>query len=172
MYQRRVDFNYGLELGLVWVELLCTDETAQDGAGLPSRLGIDALSTFQSYNFWLVLASAVLAKSPGAQRIQENSLQIREGREQGARSRPRMFGRPFVKRFALCYRSVVLSVRLSVCNVRALWPNGWTDQDDTWHSGRPRPWPHCVRWGPSSPSPKGAQLPQFSAHISCGQMTS
>ena len=24
--------------------------------------------------------------------------------------------------------------------------------------------------GPSSPSPKGAQLSQFSAHISCGQM--
>jgi len=63
------------------------------------------------------------------------------------------FGRPFVKRFALCYRTVVLSV----CDVRALWPNGWTDQDETWHAGRPRPWPHCIRWGPSSPTPKGAQ---------------
>ena len=31
---------------------------------------------------------------------------------------------------------------LSVCNVRAMWPNGWTDQDETWHIGRPRPWPH------------------------------
>jgi len=31
-----------------------------------------------------------------------------------------IFGRPFVKRFALCYQSVVLFV----CNVRALWPNG------------------------------------------------
>ena len=20
-----------------------------------------------------------------------------------------------------------------VCDVRALWPNGWTDQDETWH---------------------------------------
>jgi len=48
-----------------------------------------------------------------------------------------------------------LSVHLSVCDVRALWPNGWTDQDETWHAGRPRPWPHCVRWGPSSPIPKG-----------------
>jgi len=48
-----------------------------------------------------------------------------------------VFGRPFVKRFALCYRS---------CDVPALWPNGWTDQDETWHAGRPRPWPHCVRW--------------------------
>ena len=52
----------------------------------------------------------------------------------------------------------VLSVCLSVCNVRALWPNGWTDQDETWHAGRPGPWPHCVRWGPSSHS-KGAQPP-------------
>jgi len=30
---------------------------------------------------------------------------------------------------------------LSVCNVSVLWPNGWTDQDETWHAGRPRPWP-------------------------------
>jgi len=59
-----------------------------------------------------------------------------------------------------------------VCNVRSLWPNGWTDQDETCHAGRPRPWPHCVRWGPSYPSSKGAQpsSPQFSAHICCGQM--
>jgi len=76
----------------------------------------------------------------------------------------------------LCYAigplSVCLSVLscLSVCDVRALWPNGWTEQDETWHAGRPRPWPHCVRWGPSSPSPKGAFTPQFSPHISCGQM--
>jgi len=42
-----------------------------------------------------------------------------------------------------------------VCDVRAQCPNGCTDQDETWHAGRPRPWPHCVRWGPRSPSPKG-----------------
>ena len=48
---------------------------------------------------------------------------------------------------------------LSVCDVRALWPNAWTDQDETWHAGKPRPSPHCVRWGPSSPSAKGAQPP-------------
>jgi len=68
----------------------------------------------------------------------------------------------------------MLSVRcLSVCNVRALWPNGWTDQDETWHAGRPQPWPYCVEWGPSYPFPKGAQPPpQFSAHICCGQMAS
>jgi len=60
-------------------------------------------------------------------------------------------GRPFVKWFALCYRTVVLSVCLSVCNVGVLWPNGWMDQDETWRGGRPRLRPHCVRWRPSSP---------------------
>jgi len=55
----------------------------------------------------------------------------------------------------------VLSV-LSVCDVGV-------NQDETWHAGRPRPWPHCVRWGPSCPSPKGAQ-PPILAHISCDQM--
>jgi len=35
--------------------------------------------------------------------------------------------------------------------------------------GRSRPWPHCVRWGSSYPSPKG-HSPQFSAHICRGQM--
>jgi len=65
--------------------------------------------------------------------------------------------------------SVRCPVCLPVCDVRALWPNGWTDQHETWHTGRPRPWPHCVRWGPSSPPPMG-HSPQFSAHVSCGQM--
>jgi len=59
-------------------------------------------------------------------------------------------------------RCPVLSV-CPVCDVGKLWPNGWMDQDATWQAGRPRPWPHCVRWERSSPSP------QFSAHISCGQ---
>jgi len=54
-----------------------------------------------------------------------------------------------VRPFALWYRSVVCLTCLSVCNVRALWPNGWTDQDETWHADRPRPQPHCVKWGPS-----------------------
>jgi len=42
-----------------------------------------------------------------------------------------------------------------------LWPNGWIDQDATRYGGRPRPRPHCVRWGPpSSPPPwKGEQQP-------------
>ena len=85
-----------------------------------------------------------------------------------------VFGRPFVKRFALCYQTAVCLSVLSVltaCNVRALWPNGWTDQDETWRAGRPRPWPHCVRWGTNSPSLKRRWIPQFSAHVYCGQMT-
>ena len=34
----------------------------------------------------------------------------------------------YKQRFALCYRTVVLSVS----NVGVLWPNGWMDQDATW----------------------------------------
>ena len=30
-----------------------------------------------------------------------------------------------------------------------LWPNGWMDQDGTWHGGRPQPRGLCVRLGPS-----------------------
>ena len=78
-----------------------------------------------------------------------------------------VFGRPFVKRFTLCYKtavclsvlsvglSVCLSLCQSVCDYGALWSNGWMDQRETWQAGRPRHWPHSVRWGPSSPSPKG-----------------
>jgi len=80
------------------------------------------------------------------------------------------FGQTFVKRFALCYLTVACLSVVSVCplclsvicNVGVLWPNGWMDQGETWHGGRPRPWPHCVTWGPSFPSLKGAQLsPNF-----------
>jgi len=48
-----------------------------------------------------------------------------------------VFGRPFVKRFALYYRTVVclscfcLCV-LSVFDVGVLWPSEWMDQDATW----------------------------------------
>jgi len=53
---------------------------------------------------------------------------------------------------------------LSVCDVVALWSNGWTDQDETWRAGRLRPRTYYVRWGPISPTAS-----QFSAHICCGQ---
>ena len=77
----------------------------------------------------------------------------------------------FVKRFALALSDRRLSVlSCPVCDVRALWPNGWTDQGETWLAGRPRSRPHWVRRGPSSSSSKGAQpLPQYSAHVRCGQ---
>ena len=40
-----------------------------------------------------------------------------------------------------------------------------------WYRGRPRPRRHCVRWRPSSPSPKrGIAAIHFSAHVYCGQM--
>jgi len=45
-----------------------------------------------------------------------------------------------------------------------LWPNGWVDQDATWHGSRPRYRPHCVRWGvlgDPAPSPKGHSPPVF-----------
>jgi len=50
-----------------------------------------------------------------------------------------------------------------------LWPNGWMDQDATWCRGRPRPGPHCARWGASSRLPKRGHTCQFSAHVYCGQ---
>jgi len=49
-----------------------------------------------------------------------------------------------------------------------LLPNGWMDQDTTWHRGRPRPRPHCVRWGHSSLR-KGHRNPLFSVHVYCSQ---
>ena len=54
-----------------------------------------------------------------------------------------------------------LSVRcLSVCLSETLVYCGQTAgriKMKLGKAGRPRPRPHCVRWGPSSPSPKGAQ---------------
>ena len=71
------------------------------------------------------------------------------------------FGRPLLKQF-------------TVCNVGVLWPNGWMDQDETWHGGRPQPRPYCARWGPISPLPQErakphSPLPQLLAHAYCGQ---
>jgi len=53
---------------------------------------------------------------------------------------------------------LTLSVRCLSClsiTFGVLWPNGRMDQDETWYGGRPRPWPHCVRWGPRSPPETG-----------------
>ena len=56
-----------------------------------------------------------------------------------------------------------------VCNVGALWPNGWMDQDETWLAGRPRPG-HIVLDGDPAPLPQRGTASRFSAHICCGQM--
>jgi len=48
-----------------------------------------------------------------------------------------------------------------------LWPNGWMHQDATWYGCRPQPRALCVRWGPSSSLPKGAQPPIFGSSLLC-----
>jgi len=49
-----------------------------------------------------------------------------------------------------------------------LWPNGWMDQDGTWHGNKTRRL--CVRWRPSPWTKSGrSPHPQFSAHFYCGQ---
>jgi len=81
-----------------------------------------------------------------------------------------IFGRLFLKRFALRYQTVVCPV-LSVCDVGVLWPNNWVyDQDDTWHAGRQRHG-HIVLDGDSAPPPqKGEEPPpQLLTHVHCGQ---
>jgi len=92
-------------------------------------------------------------------------------------------GPPFVERFALCCRTVVLSCHALSCPVS----NGWMDQDTTWFGVRPkipcniislfalpmvyismgRPWssPHCVRWGPASHGKEHSSPPHFSAYF-------
>jgi len=39
------------------------------------------------------------------------------------------------------------------------WPNGWMDQDATWHRGKPQPKRHCIRWRPSYTHGKGHSSP-------------
>jgi len=56
--------------------------------------------------------------------------------------------------------SVRCPVCLSVCDVRALWPNGWTDQDETWHAGLGPG--HIVLDGDPAPPPqRGTAPPNF-----------
>ena len=47
-----------------------------------------------------------------------------------------------------------------------MWPNGWMDQDGTYHRGGAWSRPHCAKWGPSSPPQKREESsPHFSAHV-------
>ena len=50
---------------------------------------------------------------------------------------------------------------LSVCNVDALWPNGWTDQDETWQQVGLGPGHIALDGDPAPPPPKGHILPIF-----------
>ena len=66
-----------------------------------------------------------------------------------------------------CVSCLSACLSCPACNFGVLRPNCWTDQDETRQVDRPRPRPHCIKWGPSSP-PKGHSL-QFSAYVRCGQ---
>ena len=77
------------------------------------------------------------------------------------------FGRPFLKRFALCYRTVVCPV-CPVCDVGVLWPNDSMDEDVTWYGGIGLGPGHTVLDGDPAP-PKGKQPPQFSTYVCCRQ---
>ena len=77
-------------------------------------------------------------------------------------------GRPFVKRFDLCYRTVVcpvcLSVTLLYCGQTVGWMKMPLGMEADLGPG------HIVLDGDLAiPSPKG-HSPQFLAHIPCGQM--
>jgi len=84
------------------------------------------------------------------------------------------FGRPFVKRFALCYQTVVcpvypvcpvLTVTLVYCGQMV----GRIKMKLGTQVGLSRG--HIVLdGGSSSPFPKGERSPQYLAHIYCGQM--
>jgi len=78
-----------------------------------------------------------------------------------------VFGRPFVKRFALCYRTVVclscLSVTLVYCGQKVGWIKMKLGKEVRLGPG------HIVLDGdPAHRLPKG-HSPQFSTHVCCGQ---
>jgi len=82
--------------------------------------------------------------------------------------RYRFFGRRIVKRFALCYRNVVLSC-LSVCDVGVLWPKvGRIKMKFGTHVGL-GPGHIVLDGNPVLLSKKVAQPPKLSAHVRCGQ---
>jgi len=77
-----------------------------------------------------------------------------------------IFGRPFAKRFSPMLSDrcpAVVCILSSVCNVGALWPKGWMNQDEIGmevglEAG------HIVLDGDPAPSPKGHSR-QLSAHV-------
>ena len=81
------------------------------------------------------------------------------------------FGRPFIKPFALCYRTVVCPVRLSAClSVTLVYCGrtvGWIKMPLDMEVGLGPC--HIVLDGDPPPLPKRGHSPQFSAHVCCGQ---
>ena len=80
-----------------------------------------------------------------------------------------VFGRPFVKRFALCYQFKLLScpVCLSVTLVYCGQTVGWIKMKLGTEVGL-SPRTHCVRWGPSSRPQKGnTAAPTVTSLLSC-----
>ena len=78
-----------------------------------------------------------------------------------------VFGRPFVKRFALCCRTVVSPVcpiSLSVCDVVVLWPNGWMDQDAIGREVCVGPG-HIVLDGDPAPHKRGTAAPPSDPYV-------
>jgi len=71
-----------------------------------------------------------------------------------------LFGRPFVKQFALCYRTIVLSVTLVYCGQTVGRIKMKLGTEVGLGPG------HIVLNGDQLP--KDAQPPQFSAHVCCG----
>jgi len=75
------------------------------------------------------------------------------------------FGRPFVKRFALWYRTpLYVCPACPVCDVGVLWLNGWMDQDATWHADILRPLATLCYMGIQLPQ-KGDTPPIFGPRL-------
>jgi len=69
------------------------------------------------------------------------------------------FGRSFIKWFALCCRSVAC---LSVLSVTLVYSGQTVGRIKMKLGiGRPRPWPHCVRWDPAPLRKRGRAAPNF-----------
>jgi len=81
-----------------------------------------------------------------------------------------VFGRPFVKRFALCYRTVVCLPVLSVLSVTLVYCGqtvGWIRMPHGIEVGIGPG--HIVLDGDPAPQKVGTAAPRFSAHVYCGQ---
>ena len=95
-------------------------------------------------------------------------------RQTGQRSssiRRIVFGRPFVKRFALCYQTVVCPVCPSCLSVTFVHCGQTVGRIKMKLGMKVGLGPgHIVLYGDPAPPPQRGTAPQFSVHICCGQM--